>query len=140
LLGMLVTILTMIFNQSSIAWRVGVAGVSDLDDIRSSVAVLREEADNAFIANNRLESNLGLWTSSGQLRTRACSADYASERPVLLPALNDSSTPKNFTTVAVGAGEGGNGFKNYTVNVMSAGPDREFDTWDDIWSWPDEFE
>ena len=32
LLGMLVTILTMIFNQSSIAWRTGVAGVADLDE------------------------------------------------------------------------------------------------------------
>ena len=32
LLGMLMTILTMIFNQSSIAWRTGVAGVADLVD------------------------------------------------------------------------------------------------------------
>ena len=43
LLGMLVTILTMIFNQSSIAWRTGVAGVADLDDARANMAELRDE-------------------------------------------------------------------------------------------------
>ena len=37
LLGMLMTILTMIFNQSSIAWRTGVAGVADLDDVRAAL-------------------------------------------------------------------------------------------------------
>ena len=31
LLGMLVTVLTMIVNQSSIAWRTGVAGLLDMD-------------------------------------------------------------------------------------------------------------
>ena len=33
LMGMLVTILTMIFNQSSIAWRTGRASVADLAEI-----------------------------------------------------------------------------------------------------------
>ena len=39
LLGMLVTILTMIFNQSSIAWRTGTAVVEDLGDVRESARV-----------------------------------------------------------------------------------------------------
>ena len=52
LLGMLVTILTMLFNQSSIAWRTGVAGVADLDEVRTNVAELRDEADNAYVWNN----------------------------------------------------------------------------------------
>ena len=30
LLGMMVTVLTMIFNQSSIAWRTGIAGVVEI--------------------------------------------------------------------------------------------------------------
>ena len=34
LLGMLVTILTMVFNQSSIAWRTGKASVSVIDKMR----------------------------------------------------------------------------------------------------------
>lgn len=50
LLGMLVTVLTMIFNQSSIAWRTGVASVADLDDVRDNIAEVRDEADNAFPA------------------------------------------------------------------------------------------
>ena len=77
LLGMLVTILTMIFNQSSIAWRTGVAGVADLDDIRDNVAELREEADNAFIAKvggYQVFRHVGLWDSKGKLRDRSCDA------------------------------------------------------------------
>jgi prepilin-type N-terminal cleavage/methylation domain-containing protein len=52
LLGMLVTILTMIFDQSSIAWRTGIAGVADLDDVRNDVAEIRDEADNVYNWNN----------------------------------------------------------------------------------------
>ena len=78
LLGMLVTILTMVFNQSSIAWRTGTAGVADLDDIRDNVAELREEADNAFVANvggsYQIFRHVGLWDSRGKLRDRACDA------------------------------------------------------------------
>ena len=34
LLGMLVVILTMVFNQSSIAWRTGKASVAEMDGMR----------------------------------------------------------------------------------------------------------
>ena len=71
LLGMLMTILTMIFNQSSIAWRTGVAGVADLDDVRDNVAEVREEADNAYIWNDKVHRILGLWDDDGrQFRRR----------------------------------------------------------------------
>ena len=95
LLGMLVSILTMMFNQSSIAWRTGVAAVEDLDEVRINIANLRDEADNAYVWNNQ-------------------------ERRI------------------IGGGRGTGGVKTYTVNVKSAGPDREFNTFDDIWSYPDE--
>ena len=75
LLGMLVTILTMIFNQSSIAWRTGVAGVADLDDARANMAELRDEADNVYIWNNKPQRLLGLWNERGKLRTRAVDAE-----------------------------------------------------------------
>ena len=42
--------------------------------------------------------------------------------------------------VDVGSGDGGGSIETYTVNVKSAGPDREFGTWDDIWSFPDDFD
>ena len=154
LLGMLVTILTMIFNQSSIAWRTGVAGVADLDYVRDNVATLREEADNAFIAKDggsyKIYRHVGLWDSNGKLRQRACDAPgtgVGSEGGGKLVAniirqnlsVSESTTPQDITLLNVGAGST-RSMKNYTVNVMSAGPDREFDTWDDIWSWPDDFE
>ena len=42
--------------------------------------------------------------------------------------------------ILVGGDEGDHSMPNYTVNVMSAGPDKTFDTWDDIWSYPDDFD
>ena len=38
LLGMLVTMLTELFSQSSIAWSAGTAMVTDLDDARYGIA------------------------------------------------------------------------------------------------------
>lgn len=155
LLGMLVTILTMVFNQSSIAWRTGTAGVADLDDIRDNVAELREEADNAFIAkvggSYQIFRHVGLWDAQGKLRDRACDAPQ-SEVPsegggklranILRNELSVSATtkPENFLPFNVGNAGNPRSVRNYTVNVMSAGPDKTFDTWDDIWSWPDDFE
>ena len=146
LLGMLVSILTMIFNQSSIAWRTGVAGVADLDDVRQNVAEIREEADNAYIWNNEVHRILGLWDEKGELRKRAW--DVGAEKnekdaPQFLRArggsFDDNSKLSDFKIISVGSGDSGGSIKTYTVNVKSAGPDREFDTWDDIWSFPDEF-
>ena len=48
--------------------------------------------------------------------------------------------PEDFKPIRVGSGQGSQSLRTYTVNVMSAGPDKEFDTYDDIWSWPDDFE
>ena len=38
LLSMLVTVLTMVFNSASIAWRTGTAGVAELKDVRTELA------------------------------------------------------------------------------------------------------
>ena len=147
LLGILVTILTMIFNQSSIAWRVGVAGVADLDEVRDTISAVREDADNAFIWNGKVQRILGLWDRDGELRPRACDAsDSGAQKEETANwfqgkvSLNDSSKPKDFKTLNVSSGDGSKSLKNYTVNVKSAGPDREFNTWDDIWSFPDDFD
>ena len=74
LLGLLVSILTMIFNQSSISWRVGIAGTADLRAIRENIAEIREEADNAFVHDGKLYRITGLWDKHGNLRNRACDA------------------------------------------------------------------
>lgn len=149
LLGMLVTILTMIFNQSSIAWRTGVAGVADLDEVRDNMAEVREEADNAYIWNNEIHRVLGLWNDDGDLRTRAIDAEGGDFKPYETAQLLQAKAsgiakqqlkPRDLGLLTVGNGDGGGGIDTYTVNVMCLGPDKEFDTWDDIWSYPDDFE
>lgn len=147
LLGMLLTVLTMLFNQSSISWRTGVAGVADLDEVRDNIAEVRDEADNAYIWNNEVHRIIGLWDEKGNLRERAWDVgteDKAENKAGYLKArgsgFNDNSKLSAFKIIAVGSGDSGGGLKTYTVNVKSAGPDREFDTWDDIWSFPDEFD
>ena len=149
LLGMLVTILTSIFNQSSIAWRTATVGVADLDDVRDNMAEIREEADNAFVWNKKVQSLTGLWDENGQLRKRACDAGEATEKDIARVLRSNSGTlttskPSPWTTsqnmISVGRAGSAKSAKNYTVNVKSAGPDRVFNTWDDVWSWPDEFD
>ena len=153
LLGMLVTILTMIFNQSSIAWRTGVAGVADLDDVRDNMAEVREEADNAFVWGKELYRVTGLWDDKGEFLDRACDAPSSRAdqeryhanffRQNLKSKLTSSSArlwSKDQNMLPVGRDESDFNMKNYTVNVMSAGPDRKFGTYDDIWSWPDDFD
>ncbi|MBQ8126235.1 MAG: prepilin-type N-terminal cleavage/methylation domain-containing protein [Kiritimatiellae bacterium] len=141
LLGMLVTILTMIFNQSSIAWRTGTAVVEDLGDVRECIAAVREEADDLYIWNNDTLKLLSPWNEEGELRTRAISADTESDdKPTYLTGLTKTTLPNALTQKGVGGSRGSSGGKNYIVNVKCAGPDREFDTWDDIWSYPDDFE
>ena len=148
LLGLLVTILTMVFNQSSIAWRTGQAVTAGMDRVRDNIAEIREEADNAYIWNNEVHRVLGLWNEQGELRTRAWDVDAESQndadRALFIRAkggnLTDSSGLEDFKIIAVGSGDAGGALKTYTVNVKSAGPDKEFNTWDDIWSFPDEFE
>lgn len=146
LLGMLVSILTMMFNQSSISWRTGVAGVADLDLVRQNIAELREEADNAYVWNNEIKRIVGLWDENGALRDRAWNVDSAKKTETEAALLKNkasnvasaSARLTSFKVVGVGSGDSGGGIKTYVVNVKSAGPDREFGTYDDIWSYPDE--
>ena len=154
LLGMLMTILTMIFNQSSIAWRTGMAGETDIRQVRENIAEVREEADNAFVWNDKLYRHTGLWRPDGTLRDRACDApgsdDENDNKAIMLGGSGRTGgngwigslsnlKPDDLKVNTVNGG-GGQSAKNYTVNVMSAGPDREFKTYDDVWSWPDDFD
>ena len=138
LLGMLVTILTMLFNQSSIAWRTGVAGVADLDDVRTNIADLRDDADNAYVWNNNVQRLVGLWDDSGTLRKRAWDVEGDGSVKGTVISLKDDSKLSETKTVSVGSGDSGSSIKTYSVNVKSAGPNREFNDYDDIWSFPDE--
>ena len=154
LLGLLVSILTMIFNQSSIAWRTGVAGVVDMDKVRENVAELREEADNAFVHEGRLYRLTGLWDKNGQLRNRACDAPGSTdEEESKALMIGGSSRSGNGTWIGplanlkindlksatVGTGNA-RAAKTYIVNVMSGGPKNDIEDWEAIWSFPDDFD
>ncbi len=143
LLGMLMTILTMIFSQSSVAWRTGTALVANLSDVRANIAEVRDEADNAYVWDGEMHRIIGLWDENGNLRTRAWDvgaedklenkAAYLENAPT-----TDSWNLSDFQT-QVGGAKTGNSLKTYIINVKSRGPNGEPGDYDDIWSFPDDF-
>lgn len=161
LLGMLMTVLTMLFNQSSIAWRTGVAGVNDLDEVRETIGRVRNEADNAYIWKNgspQVASIVSIWrsdaggkTGSQKLRRRAIDAGTESDIQqgekitAILGSLNTGASGAKAgqivtqSSISCGQGQTGNA-DNYSVNVRCAGPDGKHNTYDDIWSFPDDFD
>lgn len=144
LMGILVTILTMLFNQSSIAWRLGVAGVVDLDEVRDNIAEVRDEADNIYVWNDEQYRLLGLFAEDGSLRQRAwdiegaASADRANFIRNRGEKIDNRSDLSKFKPIGVGAANKPEGYNNYTVNVKSAGPNQNLNDDDDIWSFPDD--
>ena len=157
LLGMLTTILTMIFNQSSISWRLGTALVADMDAVRDNMAEIREEADNAFAWNGEIRRIVGPWDRNGNLRKRACDApgsgvdteDSSKWRANVLrqektSALAGTGTRQLWSTAGnlISVGQTGlpDTFDTYTVDVMSGGPKNDIMDWEAIWSYPDDFD
>lgn len=158
LLGLLVTILTMVFNQSSISWRIGVAGISDMDDVRDNMAELREEADNAFAYDGALYRYVGLWDANGDLHYRtacgengsevdftAVSAERQAMAPNILKRMSSQLTQANRlpwsyaqNSFNVGMARDQRSVNSYTVNVMSGGPANDVEDWQAIWSFPDD--
>ena len=154
LLGILVTILTMIFNQSSISWRVGIAGTAEMRAIRENIAEIREESDNAFIHGDKLYRLTGLWGRDGNLLERTCDVtgmrDREENKAVALGGNSRSGNGnwigslanlrlKDLKAASVGSASAG-GVKTYTVNVMSGGPNNDIEDWEAIWSFPYEFD
>ena len=124
LLGMLMTILTMIFSQSSIAWRTGMAVVADLDEIRENVAEVREESDNAYIWDNKVHRLLGLWDSKGELRKRAWnvgSGEDGYKAGFIDDPTSENAQLSQFNAKSVSSGKLGE-LETYTIIVKSKGP------------------
>jgi len=140
LLGMLMTILTMIFSQSSIAWRTGVAGVADLDDVRETVSAVRFQSDNAYpSADGTVRFVRSVFNGRDMRSDRGVGEASEFGSTVVVPSsisgTEDSQSYKSNVACGGGTTEGAD---NYVVNVMSPGPDRKMDTYDDIWSFPDD--
>lgn len=148
LLGMLVTILTMVFNSSSIAWRTGKAGISQLSQIRRTISLAEYRADNLLpCVDEKDDSAMGLigtaWKPDGTLRTRAVSklpSDNGFSQPSYRKDFNSAraSNPGGPAVVEVQNGESikMGSSTAYTVGVLSYGPDGIRDTDDDITTWP----
>lgn len=138
LLGMLTTVVTMLFNQSSVSWRLGTKMVSDLDGVRDTMAGLREESDNAFVHRGSFHRIISPWSSDGKLRKRACDTTNLD----ILNSVGGASAEEAWTgknTVDVGNVDRTLQSTVYMVNVMSGGPKNDIMDWQAIWSYPDDF-
>ena len=164
LLSMLVTMLTMIFNQSSIAWRTGVAGVVELDRVRARLGTYHDIQDDALPGLGQNASSVGAgasdsrdvlyrnvsifkgWSGSGKLQQNA-DRDDGSCRGRLYDKLQwQEASPIQFTIQDARIGRANNnvgagsvrGGRAYVVGVRSAGPDKTWSTADDINTFPED--
>ena len=146
LLGMLMTILTMVFNSSAIAWRTGRASNAKMSLARRQLSYAQFLADNAL---PRIDQNspsvtgriLGAWDKKGEVRRRAVEVFPCGKFPFNLPSWDSqgsagSSVPEpwaqvnNIQMLQTQNGQG------YLVGVHSWGPDGKEDTLDDIDTMP----
>ena len=147
-MGMLVTILTMIFNQSAIAWRTGKASVADMSESERNLARVHAMADNVLpYTGGQNYCVVSPWDDA---------RDDSSTRFYQRGIMRAQDLRTGVATVGGSfynqdAGKGNwrqsnlgnpdlNGGKTFIVGVRSAGPDHEWDTEDDITTWPDEVE
>ena len=158
LLSMLVTVLTMIFNQSSIAWRTGVADVTELNVTRAQLGTFHDIADDALPglgqsnvtggqADNRemgyrTVSLFRNWSGSGSIQPNSVSS-YGRPYDVInwnvgnlsQFSVADARVGREKTDLDAGRTRSRGA---YIVGVRSSGPDRRFGTKDDISTYPEE--
>ena len=136
LLGMLVTILTMVFNQSSIAWRTGKASVAEMDKMRRYYSQIQRHADDALpgVLGTTAGRVGGAWDGKGNLQRRALAkwntAVGINSSSFTPPSSDKASFKCAGRSFAMGK------IDTYTVGVWSYGPDGKPDTEDDISTWP----
>ena len=146
LMGMLVTILTMIFNQSAIAWRTGKAGVADMTTTERKLSSIHGCADSVlpFTGGDKY-CVVSPWddaVSDDSRRFNSRGIRKASELHKRFETVSgnfQNNDGGNGQWLQAGFGNPEmNGGKSFIVGVRSAGPDHEWDTEDDISTWPDE--
>ena len=131
LLGMLVSALTMVFNQSSIAWRTGMAGVVNLYNTRTDLGKKHDNYDNILPGLKTKEDMeyraVSLW-KDGQLRTDRA-FDVATESLSYAAAMTSREQ-------GISDADSGWSVSLFTIGVRSAGPDGVFGTADDLSTYP----
>jgi len=157
LLGMLMTILTMVFNSSAIAWRTGRASNAKMSLARKQLSYAQYLADNALPRIDEVRSSdtgriLSAWDANGNVRDRAVEVfdgwnnyfntgegNAGSGTPPQnwgsdFSSLKDSIAPwagaKNIQDIQIQGGH------SYLVGVHSWGPDGKQNTVDDINTMP----
>lgn len=148
LMGMLVTILTVIFNQSAIAWRTGKAGVADMSETERNLARIHAVADSAlpyteqgnyFVVSPWNDSNTDESTRFYR-RGIAQAGDISKGFDAVSLNFSGSDAGKGaWRRTGLGRSKM-NSQSQFTVGVRSAGPDRLWNTEDDISTWPEEVE
>ena len=149
LMAMLITILTMVFNSSSIAWSTGKAGVAKMDNVRNTMAAAGLEADNA-LPGVEMESRgtwgylVGPWNENGELRTRAVEKTLDGGNSLSMPSLSAGrgsawmyNKDQLWSTFSPGNIRITGKAVSFVVGVWSLGPDGAENTGDDISTWPD---
>ena len=150
LLGMLVTMLTMIFNQSSIAWRTGISSVSELETTREQIGGYHDVTDDALpgigqVGNNGIEdtgrrieyrtvSLFRNWTGSGapQNQSQQCAGRLVDKiRWGNLQQPSAGNVMEGKTVSGINQGSYANGRGGFVVGIRSSGPDRDMATEDD---------
>ena len=156
---MIVTILTMIFNQSSIAWRTGVGNVVNLNQSRRALGMFHDIRDDILpglgqpnvsvgAADNRqlLYRTVSLWDENArnQLRTpsqRAFNKDISIKWGNAWKfGIDDAKTASANDPLSGSDDANPNGRNGFSVGVRSLGPDGKPDTPDDINTWPEEID
>ena len=148
LLSMLVVILTMVFNQSSIAWRTGKANVAEMDEMRRRLSQIQRQADDVLpgveAAGTKVGRVVSAWKQqdwqgdSSGLRKRA--VEELGQTDLSVGAIDPRTSDKAWYRKNGGFKFRLGTVKSYTVGVWSYGPDGLPDTEDDISSWPNEME
>ena len=158
LLGMLVIILTMVFNQSAIAWRTGKASVAEMDGMRRLLAQTQCRGEEILpgMKNESTPSTWGCvisawdndkWNGNRNSLNKRAVENYNDNLLFLGNQYLDTGRinpyrynqawqvpSKNYNDSKIGK------MKAFVVGVWSWGPDGKQDTADDISSWPNDME
>ncbi len=150
LLGMLMTILTMVFNSSAIAWRTGRAGNSKMSKARRQLSYAQYLADNALPRVDTTQSSdtgriLSAWDKKGDVRARAVEIYSSGKFPFTLPNWDSqesagTSVPQPWQEVRNIQDLKSESGYTYLVGILSYGPDGKQNTKDDICTLPFEVE
>jgi len=153
LLSLMVTVLTMVFNQTSIAWRTGAADVAELGDTRASLGDFHDveddvlpglgevgrqagASDNRKIAYRTVSLFKG-WDGRGPISSNA-----ERKNGNCIGRLYDEIQMNSWSDDQIQDARKGAQYNNlgnaklrkgsaYLVGVWSAGPDRDFGTKED---------